>query len=172
MISPGSIAARSTGRYRLIPWVLAASAAALTAGLVLPVMEVDRFFLFSDRFSIIDSVVQLVEAREYFLSLVILVFTIVFPAVKLAYAAFVWAFVDVSEPGFDRRLHLIDALGRWSMLDVLLLAIAVASIKMSVVGEAHANPGLYLFSAAIVLAMVGSNWLKAAARTARGDVSG
>ena len=167
MYSANSIAARSSGRYRLIPWLLGASAVALVSGLVLPVMEVDRFFLFTQKFSILDSLVQLVDAKEYFLSAVIFVFTVAFPVAKLAYSAFLWSRVSVADPAFDRRLHVMDALGKWSMLDVLLLAIAVASIKMSVVGSAQANPGLYLFSAAIVLAMIAAQWLKSAARGLR-----
>ena len=169
MFSSGSIAVRSSGRYRLIPWMLGASAICLIAGLVMPVMEVDRFFLFTDRFSIIDSLFQLFDAEEYFLLLVISVFTLVFPAVKLCYAAFLWGFVDIDRPGFDRRLHVIELLGKWSMLDVLLLAIAAASLKMSIVGAAHANPGLYFFSAAIVLAMLGAQWLKSAVRDVQLD---
>lgn len=58
------------------------------------------------------------------------------------------------------------------MLDVLLLAIAVASIKMSVVGDAHANPGLYLFSGAIIASMLSLHWLKVAGDRLRRDLSG
>lgn len=168
MYSADSIAAHASGRYRLIPWLLATAAAALVSGLLLPVMEVDKFFLFTRKFSIMDSLVQLIDAREYFLTAVIFVFTVAFPVAKLVYAAYLWARVSVSDPGFERRLHLMDMLGRWSMLDVLLLAIAVASIKMSVVGSAHANPGLYLFATAIILAMIAAQWLKSAAHGMRG----
>ncbi len=171
-MSAKSIGALSRGRDRLIPWALAATGALLAAGLSLPVLRVDKFFIFSDRFSIIDSLIALVRSEEYFLFAVIFAFTVVFPVTKLFYAARLWAAVDVDDPRFARTLGTIDTLGKWSMLDVLLLAIAVASIKMSVVGDAHANPGLYLFSGAIITSMGSLHWLKVAGDRLRQDLSG
>ncbi len=171
-MSAKSIGALSRGRDRLIPWALAAVGVLLAAGLSLPVLRVDKFFIFSDRFSIIDSLIALVGSEEYFLFAVIFAFTVVFPVTKLFYAAWLWAAIDVDDPRFARTLGTIDTLGKWSMLDVLLLAIAVASIKMSVVGDAHANPGLYLFSGAIIASMGSLHWLKVAGDRLRRDLSG
>lgn len=144
-----------------------AASALLAFGLFLPILEVERFFLFSNPFSIIDSLVALIETEEYFLFGVIFCFTVVFPVTKLGWAAVLWARVDVASPSFDRMVDILDTLGKWSMLDVMLLAVAVASIKFSLVGEAHANPGLYLFCAAIIAAMALSHWLKTAGRRLR-----
>ncbi len=171
-MSGKSIGALSRGRDRLIPAALAATGVLLAAGLSLPVLRVDKFFIFSDRFSIIDSLIALLGAEEYFLFAVIFAFTVVFPVTKLFYAARLWAAIDVDDPRFARTLGTIDTLGKWSMLDVLLLAIAVASIKMSVVGDAHANPGLYLFSGAIIASMGSLHWLKVAGDRLRRDLSG
>ena len=171
-MSAKSIGALSRGRDRLIPWALAAAGILLAAGLSLPVLRVDKFFIFSDRFSIIDSLIALVRSEEYFLFTVIFAFTVVLPVTKLIYAARLWAVIDVDDPRFARTLGIIDTLGKWSMLDVLLLAIVVASIKMSVVGDAHANPGLYLFSGAIITSMLSLHWLKVAGDRLRRDLSG
>lgn len=170
-MSPKSIGALAKGRDRLIPAALIAAGVLLASGLALPVMSVNNFFIFSSEFSILDSLLALFEAEEYFLFGVIFTFTIIFPITKLVYAGRLWARVDVDASNFDRTLDIIDTLGKWSMLDVLLLAVAVASIKLSVVGEAHTNPGLYLFCGAIILSMLGLQWLKAAGRRARAELS-
>lgn len=167
IVSPHSIAALARGRDRFIPLALLAAGALLALGLCLPVLEVERFFLFSNPFSIAESLFALAGAKEYFLFAVVFCFTVVFPVTKLGWAAMLWARIDVNDPSFDRMLHVLDALGKWSMLDVMLLAIAVASIKLSLVGEAHANPGLYLFCAAILTAMGSSYWLRATGRRLR-----
>lgn len=169
MIASGSIAALARGRDRVIPAILVLSAVLLVLGLYLPILRVDRFFLFSRPFSIVDSLVALLETDEYFLFTVIFCFTVIFPVTKLAWAIVLWARIDVHDPRFDRTIEILDTLGKWSMLDVMLLAVGVASIKLSLVGGAHANPGLYLFCGAIILAMVGSHWLKAAAKRIRED---
>ncbi len=171
-MSAKSIGALSRGGDRLIPWALAAAAGLLAAGLSLPVLRVDKFFIFSDRFSIIDSLLALVRSEEYFLFTVIFAFAVVFPVTKLFYAARLWAAIDVDDLRFTRTLGIIDTLGKWSMLDVLLLAIAVASIKMSVVGDAHTNPGLYLFCGAIIASMGSLHWLKVAGDRLRRGLSG
>ena len=171
-MSAKSIGALSRGRDRLIPAALAATGILLAGGLSLPVMRVDKFFIFSDRFSIIDSLFALFRSEEYFLFTVVFVFTVVFPGTKRFYAARLWAAIDVDDPRFSRTLGIIDTLGKWSMLDVLLLAIAVASIKLSVVGDAHTNPGLYLFCGAIITSMLSLHWLKVAGDRLRRGLSG
>ena len=167
IFSENSIAARARGKDKGIPVALILAAVLLVLGLVVPILSVDRFFLFSSPFSIVDSLVALFNTEEYFLFAVIFCFTVLFPATKLGWAALLWARIDVDSRAFDRTVEILDTLGKWSMLDVMLLAVAVASIKFSLVGDAHANPGLYLFCAAIVLAMGGSYWLKSAGRRLR-----
>lgn len=171
-MSPKSIAALSKGRDRLIPVMLVAAGVLLAGGLALPIMRVNSFFVFSSAFSILDSLAALFEAEEYFLFGVIFAFTIAFPVTKLISAGLLWAGVDVDAANFDGTLEAIDTLGKWSMLDVLLLAVAVASIKLSVVGEAHTNPGLYLFFGAIILSMLGLQWLKRAGKRLRARLPG
>lgn len=151
----------------MLPALLSAAAVLLTLGLCLPILRVDRFFVFSKPFSILDSLVALAETGEYFLFSIILCFTVVFPTAKIGWATALWGWVDVSSRRFQRTVEILDTLGKWSMLDVMLLAIAVASIKLSLVGDAEANPGLYLFCGAIITAMAGSVWLKSAAKRIR-----
>lgn len=167
IFSDASIASRATGLDRLLPVLLFIAAILLALGLSLPILRVDRFFIFSKPFSIFDSLVALAETGEYFLFSVILCFTVVFPTAKIGWATVLWGWADVSSRRFHRNVEILDTLGKWSMLDVMLLAIAVASIKLSLVGDAEANPGLYLFCGAIVSAMIGSVWLKAAAKRLR-----
>ncbi len=171
-VSPKSIAALSKGRDRLIPVMLIAAGVLLASGLALPIMRVNSFFVFSSKFSILDSLLALFEAEEYFLFGVIFTFTIIFPVTKLVYAGMLWARVDVDAANFEGSLEIIDTLGKWSMLDVLLLAVAVASIKLSVVGEAHTNPGLYLFFGAIILSKLSLQWLTAAGKRLRAKLPG
>lgn len=168
VIAAKSIATLARGKDRFIPVVLVLAGILLVLGLVVPILSVDRFFLFSSPFSIFDSLVALFDTEEYFLFAVIFCFTVLFPATKLGWAGVLWARVDVGSPSFERTVEILDTLGKWSMLDVMLLAVAVASIKFSLVGDAHANPGLYLFCGAIVMAMGGSYWLKTAGRRLRG----
>lgn len=53
-------------------------------------------------------------------------------------------------------LRQIERIGRWSMLDVFLLAVLVALVKLDSLSSAHPGAGLYFFAAVVVLTIVAS----------------
>ncbi len=65
--------------------------------------------------------------------------------------------------GWGRRLRsrtqlykFIDAIGPWAMLDVFLLAVLVALVKLSTWAKILPGPGLIAFTAVVVLTMLAS----------------
>ena len=65
--------------------------------------------------------------------------------------------------GWGRRLRsrtqlykFIDAIGPWAMLDVFLLAVLVALVKLSSWAKILPGPGLLAFTAMVVLTMLAS----------------
>jgi paraquat-inducible protein A len=64
---------------------------------------------------------------------------------------------------------LLDDLGRWSMLDVFLVAILLVTIRTAGVGGARTEIGLYLFTAAVVVSMLTVQWIRSAGRRIGGD---
>jgi paraquat-inducible protein A len=150
------------GWDRLVPGSIVAALVLLALGLALPVMSVDRFFVFTSRFSILDSLDALYRAREYFLFAAVGLFSIVFPVGKLAACLALWCLADVHGRSFRTLVVWIDHLGRWSMLDVFLVAILLVIIRVAGVGRAHTEIGLYVFAAAVVLSIATAQWIKAA----------
>ena len=51
-------------------------------------------------------------------------------------------------------LYWLGFLGKWSMLDVLLLALTLLAVKMKSLAEVEPRIGVYVFCAAIFLSMV------------------
>lgn len=121
------------------------------AGLSLPIMSIDRFFLFEERVSIIGALMALADDGEWLLALVIGLFSIVLPIFKLALAWWLWQISDLMNPGLGRRLEILSTLGKWSMLDVFLAALVIAGIKISFVSDVEVHYGLYLFAASVIL---------------------
>ncbi len=80
--------------------------------------------------------------------------SLLFPAAKML--ATLWALGPLVGrfrlPGQARALRLADALRAWSMLDVFLLAVAIAWIKMGEIASLEAGVGLFAFLAALLLA--------------------
>ncbi len=55
-----------------------------------------------------------------------------------------------------RLYRFIDAVGPWAMLDVFLLAVLVALVKLGEIATILPGPGLVAFTAVVVLTMLAS----------------
>lgn len=160
-----SLAWRCGRRERWIVGVMIAlSAALLAAGWLAPIMTVEKLFVLSDDISILGSCWQLFDNGEFFLFGVIFVFSILFPLIKLGVALYLWYLADLERPRFLRSLYWIELLGKWSMLDVFVVALSVVAIQMSLVSDVEIHPGIYLFSAAVALSIVAVGRIASLAR--------
>lgn len=149
-----SLAAASRGLDRFLGLFIAAAALALLAGWLLPVMTVRTLLVFYDEVSILTGAFRLLQSGDYLLFLVIVLFTVVLPVGKLLLAYLAWSRLDVADPRVQRTLGWIETLGRWSMLDVFVLAILVVVIKLSLVSDVEIHAGLYVFVLAVILSMI------------------
>jgi paraquat-inducible protein A len=131
------------------------SAGLLVAGLSLPVMRTKKLLFWDDSYSILQGVNALSEADHIVLALILFVFSIVFPIAKLGILAFLW-FVPFDEDRRQRVLHWTSTLGKWSMLDVFVVAIIIVVSQLGGLVEASARIGVYVFAAAIVGSIVTS----------------
>jgi paraquat-inducible protein A len=166
--APGTLAAESRGPDRLLGLLLLAAAAALPAGWMLPVMTVRTMFFFYDEVSILTGMLRLLDSGDHALFAIILLFTVALPVAKLAVAWFAWSRLRVDDPRVRRLLGWIEAVGRWSMLDVFVAAMVVVVIKLSLVSDVEIHAGLYVFIAAVILSMLAVRRIAALAhRTAR-----
>jgi paraquat-inducible protein A len=43
--------------------------------------------------------------------------------------------------------------GRWAMLDVMVVAVLIMTVKLGAVASIHIHSGLYIFAAAVLLIM-------------------
>jgi paraquat-inducible protein A len=165
LINANALAARRR-TFWLGPAMVAAGAV-LVAGWFLPIMTVTKFWFWSNRVSIYGALKGLWGDREFFLLAVLLLFSMVFPLLKLIAGLWVWARVDATSPRARRVVGWIQFLGKWSMVDVFVVALAVVAIKISIVSDVAVHAGVYVFSAAIVLSMGLMHGLERALRPPR-----
>ncbi len=149
-----SLAAQSTGADRYIGALLVLSAVLLVAGVAAPVINVDRLFIFSQSFSILEAIGQLFEEGHYLIGTVILLFSVVVPLSKIAAAFRVWRSAEVDSARFQRILRALELLGKWSMLDVFVVAVIIVSLKAGSLSRAELQPGLYMFAGSILMSML------------------
>lgn len=82
-------------------------------------------------------------------------FSMIFPVLKIILLIIIW-FHPLTETSRIRLAHWTDTLGKWSMLDVFVVAILIVLIKSKDIADATAGIGIYLFTAAILLSMFAS----------------
>ena len=75
-----------------------------------------------------------------------------------------WLFTEGSGIAARRGIAFLDAIGKWAMLDVLVLAVVVVTLKSSWVAEVEVAPGLYFFAASAILAVAAGFGLRRAHR--------
>ncbi len=126
----------------------------LFVGLVSPIITLEKFYIVENTFSVLTGVIQLVEDRLWFLVIIVTGFSVLLPFLKLQ---LLYQFVSV-RPGnhntLGRYLHWVHIYGKWSMLDVFIVAILVVSVKLGAIANVQMRYGLYVFATAVLLTMV------------------
>ncbi len=161
-----SLSSAAKGFDRYLGIVLAIAAALLVAGWLLPVMSLRTLYIFYDEISILTGAFRLHRDGEYLLFFLVAVFTVIFPAAKLILTYLLWSRLTVRDPRLLPALGRVETLGKWSMLDVFVVAILVVVIKLSLVTTVEVHAGLYVFAAAVLISMLAVKRIVALARRA------
>jgi len=149
----------------LLPRALVTAATLVFAlGLTVPVVTF-RTGLAHDSHAVLGGVLDLVRAGDVLLGGIVLAFSVVFPVVKLALLQHA-LHGQVASERRARLVHTLERLGRWSMLDVFVIAILIGAMQLGILSEARAEPGIYVFAAGILLAMLATRAVQGLLREA------
>ena len=108
-----------------------------------------------------DGVVSLARTNQWFVAAVVFMASIVIPLIKLATLLYLVVSAQLRSRALPRlrtRLwRFVDVVGPWAMLDVFLLAILVALVKLRTLATVLPGPGLAAFCAVVVLTILASS---------------
>lgn len=137
----------------------AAAALALAAllfyplAMTLPMVRVERMGYTQDA-GVLTGIGTLFGRGQWFIAVIILLCSVIFPLAKL------FGLLILSSGGFSLAHHhkawvyrVIDWTGRWGMLDVLLVAILVAAIKLGDVVNITPGPAALAFALTVLLSL-------------------
>lgn len=94
---------------------------------------------------------------EWLLFWVIFIFAIILPAIK--YILLIAGVINLNVPS-SNSYKLLETISKWAMLDVFVIAVIVASVKLKLFAQAQTHFGLYLFVIAVILSIVCTNLQK------------
>jgi paraquat-inducible protein A len=142
-------------RPLLIRGLIVASLALLVTGAVVPLLTTERFYFFSNTFSLASGIRQLVANDQLLIAAVVILFSFCVPVVK---AGVIW--VAASEHATGKRLLAVaDRFGKWSMLEVFIAALLLVALKLGPVVDATLHYGAWLLAASVLLSGIASQLL-------------
>jgi paraquat-inducible protein A len=147
------------------PALLVLASGLLAVGLFLPLLHVEKMLFWENSFSVVTGVFGLAEDGQYVLAAVVFFWSVVFPIAKLALLYWLW-FGRTDKDQRANVLKWLDKLGKWSMLDVYIVAVLIVAVKLGPLATVKVLPGLYVFGSAVLLSMlVGARIEKLARRS-------
>jgi paraquat-inducible protein A len=106
-------------------------------------------------FSMLGGILELFERREFLIGAILLIFSIIFPFVKLVGLLVATSSLAPMSPRGRHFLHKLAVVtGKYSLLDILVVAIIIVTVKFRNLVEATALPGTTVFCIAILLSML------------------
>ncbi|MCO6412811.1 MAG: paraquat-inducible protein A [Thiogranum sp.] len=139
-----------TRRLRIL---LLLTACLLGVGMIAPVITLKKFVLIENTFSVLGGVVALLREGQLFLFVIITGFSLVLPVLKIAVLTRLLSGSRRHAQRLDRYLHWMHLYGKWSMLDVFVVAVLVVAVKLGAIASVEMRAGLYAFAAAVLLTM-------------------
>lgn len=134
------------------------------AGLFRPFTQVTKLWLFDDDVSVYSGLITLFKERELFLFGILLIFTVVFPFVKISALLALWLNPGLKLQQMAKVYSFVSNISKWSMLDVFVVAVLVVLVRSGGVATIKAQDGLLLFCASVVLTQIVSEWTGRIAR--------
>ena len=125
---------------------------------VMPVMSTNSVVMGSGTHTIMGGIVELWEAGSWELAVIVFVASIVVPVMKMV-ALGLLAWTGGRGSGWARRerarlFRLVETVGHWSMLDVLVVVLLVAMVQFGPLANIQPEPGMLAFGAVVVLTML------------------
>ncbi|MDY7568061.1 paraquat-inducible protein A [Pseudomonas sp. RTC3] len=139
-------------------WALLVTAAILyIPANMLPIMTVSSLGQ-GDPSTIMSGVIQLMQHGMYPIAIVVFVASILVPTFKLIGLGLLLFSVQRRQPlSAQQRIimyRFIEFIGRWSMLDIFVIAILVAVVNFGRIASVEANLGAVAFASVVILTML------------------
>jgi paraquat-inducible protein A len=124
-----------------------------------PILSMERYGAYSES-TVWGGVTGLASAGYWFVASIVFLASMAVPLVKLAGLLFLVVTTQARTPRWRRGramlYRFIDVVGPWAMLDVFLLAVLVALVRLGQLATVLPGRGLIAFTAVVVLTLLAS----------------
>jgi paraquat-inducible protein A len=153
----GPVPERATGGLATPAALLAAAAVLYVPSNLLPIMATRSAGTAERSDTILSGVFELAHTGSWGLALIVFVASVLIPLVKLGVLSYLVLSVRLRwrhAPRLRTRLfRIIEAVGRWSMLDVFVVGLLAALVQLGPAAEVQAGPGVVAFGGVVWLTL-------------------
>ncbi|HEY1628886.1 MAG TPA: paraquat-inducible protein A [Tepidisphaeraceae bacterium] len=106
-------------------------------------------------YSLVTGIKDLYQLNYYFIASILLIFSVLFPIAKLTLILLATtSLVRFSTTARHRMHKFAVATGKYSLLDVLVVAVSIVVIRFGSLAEVRALPGTVVFCVAVLLSIL------------------
>jgi paraquat-inducible protein A len=125
-------------------------------GILLPIMEIERFGHIH-KASVWDGTISLITHGQIFIGIVVFICSVVFPLLKLGgIFTLCLELKQLNQLQKSKIFNFVENVGKWGMIDVLLVAILVATVKLGDMVNVSPGIGSTAFGLCVVLSILAS----------------
>lgn len=106
-----------------------------------------------------STITQLYASKEFLLFIVITAFSICFPILKIFTLLFATNIPITPKSKLEKGLQFTETFGKWSMLEVFVVALLLVSVKLGALLNVQVHYGVYAFATSVLLTMGLSYWI-------------
>jgi len=159
-----SLLARFPKQGIIINLVLLLTFGILSIGIFAPMLTLKYvilgFYTWDEKtVTLYSTITQLYTSKEFLLFLVITAFSICFPILKICTLLFATNVPIAPNSKLEKGLHFTETFGKWSMLEVFVVALLLVSVKLGALLNVQVHYGVYAFATSVLLTMGVSYWI-------------
>ena len=120
-----------------------------------PILQIEKLG-HEHQSSILGGTIELLSHGSIFVGLVVLFFSVIFPLTKIVLLLELSLLELLHKRHKALTLRIMEHVGKWSMMDVMLLAFLVMLVKLGNLVEFHFGPAVIAFVCCVAMSMVAS----------------
>ena len=137
------------------------AAAALAAfvlfwpAILCPILQIEKLGHHQES-SILSGTIELLSHGNWLVGGIVLLFSVIFPLTKIVLLLELSLLEFLQKRHKAKTLRIMEHVGKWSMMDVMLLAFLVMLVKLGNLVEFQFGPAVVAFIACVAMSMVAS----------------
>ncbi len=128
--------------------------------MVYPIMEVTKFGV-SIESTILEGVISFLEYENYFIAIVVFTASVIIPMIKLIGLLFIFVSLKInmrlSNKVKNVMFHFIEAIGKWSMIDIYVVAILASVVQLDEFFNIKGGLAATSFALMVIVTMIAAH---------------